>query len=414
MSTSLVAGGRMFSGRNFQISENERRYDEVYLVKTSSISEDPRVIWNTPGLPDGGDSYGTDLGAVVRSKTIRQAVEDDWQYWLVTVTFSTKPFGTDTAPGSKPGDRGGFNDQSPQTEHPSYRTTATQREVPAVSDKNGKPYRNSAGQLIHGAVKELCTYVMEIERNVLQTSASQQYTYLAGGGAVNSDTVFGGAAGTWRIAGWDSQNLWRNGTWYSKEKFTLHFREEGWKRYLLDEGYHIQNPSKPNTSLTMGSHEVPPEPVGNKDAYGSDMIGPQLLDGRGNPIKDVWANLTSDITAGQLDFLYLNLSDPGWPDPLTVVENHPAGMYIRVDQECMQVRQVSRSTATTGRLFVIRGKRGTTDVAHTTARVAANGALPFGLSLTRVNMAEVFLEFTEYNELPFLPLGLTGSIAFRQ
>lgn len=219
----------IWNGRQASIdSKNVRNYRRTFRVETDSMLDGPFQVTNTALLPSLFAYYadpagGIDLGALVHKITPRQL--DEPFFWEVDVDYSSKIDNPEQA-------QTGAQEQDPLRRPSKIKWSMAKYQKAIDKDRNDKAMTNSAGE----------KYLVEIDdsRPVLTISRNEQTVLpaqiLEYQDAISSDTFFGAAAGTAKMDSISAESAYENGTFYWQVEYVIHFRREGWKLKLLDEG----------------------------------------------------------------------------------------------------------------------------------------------------------------------------------
>lgn len=217
-------------------SAGHREYNVRWRVRTTSTSDGPAVVLNTPELPLPGAFWNVggdvDPWATCRwDATVSQSKEkegDPSTYWIVEQVFSTKPIETASCRNQQ------F--QHPLLEPQKVSGGIKNRQEEQPYDRYGQYITNSAWEILKGNAIEF--NVADLTVNVEQNTGTLQYDVLtAFVNTVNDRTLWGQPRRTILLedVSWERKYHGTCSVYYTR-KFQFTVRFTGWDRDILDEG----------------------------------------------------------------------------------------------------------------------------------------------------------------------------------
>lgn len=224
----------LFTGRTGTpwSATGERTYLRRYRVIVRDNRIGPVSVARCPGLPIPGSFYVTptefDLRAFYSNVTIRQEHDDDWQNWIVEITYSTvpPPGGFPTVNNMTPG-----NQDNPELEPPKIKWTHEVVQHKPRYDLDGNLYQNPNGQQFKDASFPIANAVLSIDRNELEFNAYKAELYSF---ALNSDYFIGAPPTTVQCYPPDADMLFRGDLRYYRVSYRLKFG------YLIDQPENVR------------------------------------------------------------------------------------------------------------------------------------------------------------------------------
>jgi hypothetical protein len=276
------------SGTPFQLSA-EREYVQAYLVHVKSKYVSEIMVCRAPGIPilgapyialetEGNQIVGLEFDELALATKISAARhdQDDWQFWVVTVLYST----------FSRGGNGGIPDPSkqndPTADPPTVSWDFEVKQVAPNKDATGKPFLNSAHMPFSPAFTiEVAYPVLNLSRNEFNFNRAKSTDYAY---AVNGDTFLGAPPGAVQCLPPKADMQNRGGKRYWRMTYKLRFAVplvDGtfpmWQPEVLDAGLDRIQDATPAINFGM------PTPI-IKPGFGP-VTKPDLLDGMGQPVK---------------------------------------------------------------------------------------------------------------------------------
>lgn len=358
---AVVSFLEIWNGRDGEDDdERQRSYRRVFRVVCSSTLDGPVTIKAHAACPAIGTIYvgangETDTGAFCRKRRCIQS-QDDPFVWTVEVEYSSIVVDFDRT------------NENPLLEPVDIEWGQAQYQKAIEIDLVGDPLESSSGEPYDPPVEiDDSRPVLRISRNLGGFDPALAIFYQD---AVNSDVFLGAAPLTAKIMTLTASLQFRNIP-YWRVSGEVHFRREGWRKQVLDQGFsHFDS----NGVLTKNIDPL----------KGTPYPHPLKLNGIGELLTSSVSNLSGAIAIGQT---LIKILVPGvfpTPDPDVI-----GGQFvIKIGNEQMLVTDYD---ALLDRFTVIRGYNGTTQAAHADAAV--------------ITMMPYYNIYIVYKELPFAALG---------
>lgn len=259
---SVLSVDRTRGSASASVTENGRKYEAEFLVKTSSAADNEAIVRAgiavSPYYIVIGRVHGTDATTYISNISISEYGEDN-KMWKVAVTWTTPPPG------------GGQPNENPLSRPAQIRWYTETHSVPFFKDLLSKQVVNSSGESFEQLPeKEKSELSVSITRNEASPNFSALLTY---SDAVNSDTftVDGVSipAGYAKMSITECNKTIENGTTFYQITYVLRFRSEGWLVRIADMGY---------TEIVSGNRK----PI--IDNRGMEVRRPWPLNGAGGKI----------------------------------------------------------------------------------------------------------------------------------
>jgi hypothetical protein len=260
-----------------------RDYQRSFKYQTDAATDSQLQILLyplTPRLftPYAGQDGFVDLGAICYQVDAAQD-EDDPFFWKATAHYSSDlshiaemadKGSTNPLSGNSIGGRGAQGFENPLLRPPKIKWGQAKFQKAVTQDTNGDPIVNSALERFDPPVEiDDSRPTLEITRNepTYQQALAMKYR-----DAVNSDPFFGFGIGTVKVDSITADFRWENGYGYWEVSYVFHIRPEKWNpTEILDCGfYHLDAAGKP---------------AAIRDAVGSNLSAPVLLDGKGQQLQ---------------------------------------------------------------------------------------------------------------------------------
>jgi hypothetical protein len=294
-----AAVDELFAGRTGSdwAAGEPRTYLRRFLVQVKVKEMGPVAVCRAPGLPlpyafyisSGPAGAEYDTAALAIRRRANQRDDDDWQFWIVEVDYSTQmPPGGMPDPGNQGsgGGAGSGGESSGAANNPEEEAADIEWDVETVSvplqkDMNGRLYVNSATQPFTPApMFPISRPVLVMTRNELTWGLA---TIRKWSMALNSQPFLGADIEEVKCEPPKAKLVHRGLLYYYRVSYRLVFAAvlpdgtlESWQPQLLDQGtMRLQNdPTKPQFRK--------PVPI----MRGVNPISqPDLLDGLGQPVK---------------------------------------------------------------------------------------------------------------------------------
>lgn len=246
------------AGRRHRLNEDgEAEYTRVFSVVTSSAADGAKTVRTATGIPRRGDVYQLD-GEVDFSATAKeiepQQDTDNPRKWEVRVEYG--PLTSEAG--------GGTTETNPLLRPADISWGFTPYTRVAFRDINNKGILNSAGLYFDPPAEvDDSRPVLSISRNEAGFNPALAIEYQD---SINSDSFFGASARQVKLAGISSTRQFENNVIFWRTNYEFHFRREGWKLALLDQGRY-DNLGVPimekdaDGTLIQGSHVADPVPL---------------------------------------------------------------------------------------------------------------------------------------------------------
>ena len=242
----------------------ERSYEREFLVRTSDKTDSADVAASGVGVPRIGEAFPTDTGAVCVDRTAKQVPEAPTAWNVTASSSSARQLAL-----------------NPLDDPVVITLSAENYQRPAIYDVYGKAILNSAGdwfdpppqmddsRFVATVKKNLASappWILEYQDAVNNAAFNILGLTIATGVAKLSDLAF-------------SERQERNDVFFRQMSFKLHFRQEGWRLAILDQGHR-----------RLGDYSKGEDPtkryriVNSGDQTDSDTL--VLLDGDGHPLED--------------------------------------------------------------------------------------------------------------------------------
>lgn len=260
-SVDELAGPRR--GTPYALGE-DRDYIRQWLVKVKDKNMGPAAVCRAPGLPLPGSFYVTPSDYDLLARAIRfeanprDTDESTWEYWVVTVTYSTRlpAGGFPDAPGW-PSDGSGGASNNPELEPAEVEWDFEVVQAAYFEDLNDKPFLNSAGQKFQPhPTFEVGYPVLVVSRNELYYDVDKAIEYAY---AVNDDVFLGAPPGTVQCYPIKAKQLYKGALRYWRMQYRFRFavfRPDG-----------ILLPWSPVKVMDMGTQEVVVQNVEGIDTF---------------------------------------------------------------------------------------------------------------------------------------------------
>lgn len=234
----------------------QRTYTRKWIVISSTRFEDPITVETASGIPLVQAAYPTDPFALVTDKSAAQ--QADMKTWVVTVNYNTS-FDQDPA-----------NFVEDPLSRPAVFEADFERTTRAFQfDKDGDPILATNGLPYDPPLEaDVSPLTITITKNQASGSVAAQAALQD---VINSDAFlgFGVRQLKLRVSAKQKQD---NGILYFEWKYTLSHNPFGWRKKVLDMGYHYKDSDG--------------ELVKARDVYGDPVASPVLLDGFGGFLPD--------------------------------------------------------------------------------------------------------------------------------
>lgn len=257
--------------------QQSREFTETWQILFDAAGEDN--AWEAsedPRIPKPGDRHPTIPGVVVKRRSIRNAVRNDYVKYIARLEY-----------GSLTNDQGQIQcvDSGDDIfdEPPQIRSGTRKQQVTTSRDADNAPFKTSAGEpLIDAATVNVFTFFIWYAINT--AAPPREFSPLIGG--VNDADWFGFPQGTVLFSDMQTESRYQPGNTleegcrdrlYWRTAFVVDIRYDpddpdfNWMVNLIDQGFFY---------LVGG------EPTRIKDNGGFPVRGPQLLDGAGNILPD--------------------------------------------------------------------------------------------------------------------------------
>lgn len=347
-----------------------REYTRHFKAHTDDILDSPKVALDyaecpqvhdvyvdTRSLDLGGEPF-TDTGALAVKRHAERASDTPYIF-MVDIEYSTR-----------------YGDPEKQIEDPTERPptrdwSGASEEIALIQDVDGRPIVNSAGEFLEPPqTDELGSAVVTITK-FINDGDFNPVTYVSYQGATNSDTFLGFDPGTCKFKSWKAPPHFENGISCRQLTVEIHIREQGWARYLLDQGYQARKLDVDDDTLSQ-----------IVDGFGATPSGPTLLNGEGRKLTDAFAILGTSISDTDTEM------DLGIGADLAI--RFPAApFWVKMGNEYINVTDFNPGT---GIATIVRGGRGSDAAAHTAPKT--------------MQMQPYYLTFVTKKSLPFADLGL--------
>jgi hypothetical protein len=213
------SGGSVTSA-TARLSDSDVQWQAGYSVLTNDPADDVDVVTFAPGVPNIGDPFPTQFGAIAAGdfRVVGKSAERLGPvYWIVTVSYS-----------------GGPPSEKPDIEWSSVETTE-----PIDEDINGKAIVNVNGEPVDGLTTEVCDAILVVSRRFELFNPDLFLAYLQ---SVNSDDFAQRAPGTLRFRSFAAKNNfagsddpvghWRvKATFQYRQAYRTTVDKAWWKRY---------------------------------------------------------------------------------------------------------------------------------------------------------------------------------------
>ena len=217
-----------WSGRAASGDGVSRSAIRVLQVEMSSASDTPVDAQLATGVPRKGEPYPGD--PFLRCEAPPSVRSISPTLYEVTASYAS-------ATGSDVDQQGRDN---PRSRRATIRWSFAQSEVEVDEDADGKTITNVNGETFHEPIsRRQNDPVLTITRNEGTFNYRRAIQYMAKGGATNSDTFFGAKPGMARIESITSDaRQYESGVSFDPVTYEIHFREDGWKRRVLNQGFY--------------------------------------------------------------------------------------------------------------------------------------------------------------------------------
>lgn len=351
--TSCVEIARGRDG-SFDARNRGRRYKRTFIVLTDSKLDGPATVKSYMSLPSEYGTYTSgndaDTAALVESINVKPA---GFCRWEVEVSYST------VTPNEAQ------NAENPVDRAPTVRWNFQAYQRPCVSDVDGSPIVNSAGDPFSPPLeREEKRPLLSVSRfeNMFSPGMALAYQY-----AVNSDTFMGVDPGYCRCNGIQAELHYEKNQYCWKVEYEFEFRKEGFTVQVLDQGFRKLRSGTPETM---------------RDRQGTPLSSPGLLNGQGGQLSECYTAI--ETTAPGPTDTFIEVADIDvFPDAPFVVKIGNEIIYVGAKEDIAPSPIISE---------LLRGYRGTTAEAHAIAAV--------------VQMEPVYLGFDMHESLPFADLNI--------
>lgn len=353
----------IWNGRDGEMNdERVRQYKRVFRIVTDSPATGPVEMSANVACPLLFDAYvgasgEVDLGCVVRNIRFTND-SDNYFIWQCDVHYSSETQDPDQVA------------ESPFDEPVLMEWSFQQYEKCIPIDFKGNAFTSSAGEVIDPPVKiDDSRLVLRIERNLPGFNVALAIAYQD---AVNSDVFFGAAALTAKIMTLSGSFHYRNGIPFWHVAGEVHFRREGWRLQLLDQGFTHQEigfdfNTPPKINRDPDTNEVYPKPL--------LLNGQGLLLSEAHSVLQFALNAVETVLSTTANSMFALPSEALGP------------VIFQIDDEQILVLSQNAVNLTWN---VVRGVNGTTAAAHLAAAV--------------VQQMPMYQVFFVYEELPFAAL----------
>jgi hypothetical protein len=256
---AIVSAREIWEGRTAKIEQlGKREYTRVFRITTNADTDDAASIVLSPLFPKLYTPYnvpnGVDLGAILHDKTATQDADNPY-VWKVTLHYSTVSGDGSRDPGnSDPNDTSGLL-ANPFARPPLITWDAVQFTRPVVTDINGKPLVNTAGQQFDPLPEMDDSRVVIIyERNEPTFSATNAQNYRD---ALNSDQWNGMSPGTVKCCKIAASLEYEKGLYYWRMRYEFHVRDT-WQLSIINQGWNfLTGDTPPVLRACMSKDNVP-------------------------------------------------------------------------------------------------------------------------------------------------------------
>ena len=279
---SVISVKEEWSGRLASGDGVCRSGTRTFTVVVSDPVDTPVMVQKAyavgDGIPRKGDFYPGDgdlrCEAAVGVKALAPTV------YRVTASYRTPTNSADEA---------AANTGSPISRAAVASWSFIGQDVEIDEDVNGKPLVNPNGEPYDPPItRPQNDPVLTIQRNEGVFDYRQAIRYMAKGGAVSEGSFLGAKAGQPKIASITSSGRrLENGVRFDPVTYEIHFREDGWKRRVLIQGFTIrQNKIIIPAGVPIVGRTADPEVfiIQARDAKGNPVTEPRLLTKEGFPL----------------------------------------------------------------------------------------------------------------------------------